>query len=99
MIGSILLVPFAYLKLCGYKFQACLENNHWKIKLRYYINFLLYAVFGPVILALDLIPDFVYFWKNNFRSNLQKIIIERQKSSVTNDSIRQIVTMCNKYSE
>jgi hypothetical protein len=49
------------------------------------------------LLFLNILSDFYYFWANNFRSNLKKIIIERKKSSLTNDSIRQINDYCVKY--
>lgn len=34
---------------------------------------------------------------NNFRSNLKKIIIERKKSTLTNQSIRNVRDYANKY--
>jgi len=54
-------------------------------------------VAGLPLLFLNIFSDFYYFWANNFRSNLKKIIIERKKSSLTNDSIRQINDYCVKY--
>ena len=35
---------------------------------------------GPVILVLDTIADFYYFWINNFRTDLKVIIITREAS-------------------
>ena len=58
-----------------------------------------FFVFGPVILGFDLLFDLLYFWKNNFRESedLKQIIIIKEKSIVTNKSIRQILQMCVKY--
>jgi predicted RecB family endonuclease len=61
--------------------------------------FLGFAVFGLPILVLALFADFYYFWQNNFRSNLKKIIIEKTKSTLSSTSIKDIVNLCNKYAE
>jgi hypothetical protein len=66
------------------------------MKLAYFIGF---AAVGMPILALNLFADFYYFWQNNFRSNLKKIIIEKTKSTLSSTSIKDIVNLCNKYAE
>jgi len=50
------------------------------------------------LLLLNILSDFNYFWRNNFRSNLKKIIIGRNKSSLSILSIRQIKDYCMRYS-
>lgn len=52
------------------------------------VKLMIFLVFGIPILLINQFTDFYYFWANNFRSNLKLIIIERQKSSLTNDSVR-----------
>jgi len=64
-----------------------------------FARFLGYAAFGVPILLLNLFADFYYFWQNNFRSNLKKIIIEKTKSTLSSTSIKDIVNLCNKYAE
>ena len=45
------------------------------------------------------LSDCLYFWINNFRSsNLKKIVIEIKPSSITNQSLKQISLLCDKYS-
>ena len=43
---------------------------------------------GFPFMALGMGTDLYYFWKNNFRSNLKKIIIAKKDSSLTNESTR-----------
>jgi hypothetical protein len=66
------------------------------IKLAICIGF---VILGIPSLSLNLISDFFYFWANNFRSNLKKIIIEKTKSSLGHDSVREIKMQCAKYGE
>jgi hypothetical protein len=60
---------------------------------------LLYMALGIPILVLDMGSDFFYFWANNFRSNLKTIIIVKEKSNITNVSIRSLAQFCNRYNE
>ena len=98
MIGCLLLIPFAYFKSIQVKLQKCFGNEPWKEKLVIWLKLFGFIVLGIPILSLTIMGDFYYFWKNNFRSNLKKIIIERSKSSITNESIRLIVMQCSRYS-
>lgn len=65
------------------------------MKLIYLIGFL---ILGIPSLTLNLISDFFYFWANNFRSNLRKIVIEKDDSTLNHDSVREIKMQCSKYS-
>jgi len=58
-----------------------------------------FVVLGLIGLVFSLFSDLYYFWKNNFRSNLKKIIIERQRSTLTNNTIRELKMVCSKYSD
>ena len=53
------------------------------------MNVFIFIPFGPAILFFDFIADLYYFWLNNFRVNLKKIIIEREKTTVTHYSIKE----------
>jgi hypothetical protein len=99
LIGSVLFLPFAYIKSCAIKFKMVLSGSDTKdmgIKLAICIGF---VILGIPSLSLNLISDFFYFWANNFRSNLKKIIIEKTKSSLGHDSVREIKMQCAKYGE
>lgn len=41
--------------------------------------------------------DCYYFWKNAFRTQLKKIVIDRQESTLTMASMRRIEYLCQKY--
>jgi len=97
LISSLILIPFAYLKSLINKFQMFMKASDVKEKGICLTNFLMFGALGLPLLAANLITDFIYFWKNNFRSNLKKIIIERPRSSLSSLSIRQIKDYCNRY--
>lgn len=74
-IGSIVMMPFAFLKAVinkSHKFMKATTMNEKGIAMAHLFIFL---VFGMPFLILGMATDFYYFWKNNFRSNLKKIII------------------------
>ena len=50
-----------------------------------------FIIFGFITLLLDLFTDCYYFWLNNFRTNLKKIVVESDKSNITIDSFNQII--------
>ena len=54
-------------------------------------------MFGPLVLLLDLLADTYYFWKNNFRSDLQKIIVNEPKSHLKHSSVKEILLFSAKY--
>lgn len=97
MIGSVILIPFAYLKTLLIKLQGFFKAVTLKEKIVEGSICLGYIVTGMPLMFINIFSDFYYFWANNFRTNLKKIIIERKKSSLTNDSIRQINDYCVKY--
>ena len=63
------------------------------------LNFGLFVPFGIPILIFDTIADLVYFWKNNFRTDLQKIIIQRENSTISHKSLREIMNICQQFSD
>jgi len=58
---------------------------------------MLFTVLGIPFLLLGMATDFYYFWKNNFRTNLKKIIIQKAVSSLTNESTRTMKLLTFKY--
>ena len=48
-------------------------------------------------MLLTLIGDGYYFWENSFRTKLKKIVIEREPSNITIESIKRIIFLCRKY--
>jgi len=77
LICSILLSPFAYIRSLGIKFGRISRASTFGETLKALLEFLVFFVFGVVLLVMNYVSDFYYFWANNFRSNLKKIIIER----------------------
>jgi len=58
-----------------------------------------FILFGPLILEFDFIADCIYFWKNNFRTELKEIIIPKDKSLISHKSIREFLSIGDKYIE
>ena len=63
------------------------------------MNNLLFLPFGLPILCLDFLVDLMYFWRNNFRTDLQEIIIPKDKSYVSHASIKELLAVGEKYIE
>jgi hypothetical protein len=77
IIGSVIMIPLAYLKGILVKVNHALRSIRKVDKIKNWSKFFFYIVFGIPILILNLLTDFYYFWRNNFRSNLNKIIITK----------------------
>lgn len=99
LAGSIVMTPFAFVKSLIFKFQQVMSARSTKEQALKMAMFIVYAALGLPILVLALFADFYYFWQNNFRSNLKKIIIEKTKSTLSSTSIKDIVNLSNKYAE
>jgi len=61
------------------------------------LNIGIFIPFGMPIMMMNLFADIMYFWKNNFRTDLQQIIILREKSTVSHKSIRELLNNCDKF--
>ena len=97
LVISVILMPFAWLVGIPDKIKALSNSNiDGKEKV---LNSVMFLFFGPLILILDLLADMFYFWVYNFRLDLHKIIIEKEQSSVTHRSLKEIINICTKYSE
>ena len=53
-------------------------------------NNLMFIPFGIPILIMDFLADMKYFWMNNFRTELDVIIIPKEKSLITHKSIKEV---------
>lgn len=95
---SIILMPFAYLKSLIYKLKQVFKPQSSPMEIaKNATHFLIFFVFGMPIMILTQIGDCYYFWENSFRTKLKKIVIEREPSNITIDSIKRIIFLCKKY--
>jgi len=83
---SLACIPFAWCVGIYDKFTSKSTNRDALDKIFNY----LFVVFGPLILFIDSCADSMYFWKNNFRTDLKKNIIVKDNSKLTHLSIRGI---------
>jgi hypothetical protein len=96
-VGSIIMMPFAYLKALvnkGHKFMKATTMNEKGMAIA---QLMVFTILGIPFLLLGMATDFYYFWKNNFRTNLKKIIIQKIDSSLTNESTRTMKLLTFKY--
>ena len=77
LVCSLLLVPLAWIVACVDKIKNNSNLNSMADKI---VNCFVFIPFGPIILLLDTFCDLIYFWKNNFREDLAKTIIVKEKS-------------------
>ena len=55
------------------------------------MNFGAFIFLGPLILLIDTMADIYYFWILMFKTKMQQIIIEREKSTINHRSLRQLM--------
>lgn len=77
LVLSILMVPIAYCRALAIKLSKISKAVTTTDLISSCIGAIFFAALGCPLLIIGLLSDFYYFWKNNFRSNLKKIIIER----------------------
>lgn len=65
------------------------------ILLTLYVIF--FGILGVPIMTLTLISDCVYFWINNFRFKLKKIVIDNEPSTISNQWIKKLKLLADKY--
>ena len=96
-VTSAVLLPFAYFKSLLYKLKQILKSQTTMEYAKSIAEVCSFLIFGLPVSLLTFITDCYYFWKNNFRDNLKKIVIEREPSTITNYSIHKIKKLCDKY--
>lgn len=97
LAGSILMLPFAYLKGLYVKINLALRSVKKADRIKNWSKFFIFLFLGILILVINLFTDFYYFWMNNFRDNLNKIIIHKITSKLTSSSIKMIKFSAQKY--
>ena len=87
---SVILIPFAYVKSIVFKLRALLTmKNSTQKNLREAIyGFVFFVLTGILMLLADVFADSYYFWKNNFRSDLKKIVVDTEKNNITIESFK-----------
>lgn len=96
MMVSLALIPFAYIIGIVDKIKTLQYQKDPRQKI---MNNLLFIPFGLIILLCDFMVDQMYFWKNNFRIKLQEIIIPKEKSFISHKSIKEVLSLGEKYIE
>lgn len=98
VLVSALLLPFAYLKSLVVKIRLIFRSSQTTYEMTVSaLNFLLFLLTGLPIMFMTSLVDCYYFWENNFREQLNKIVIENEPSTISSDSVKRILFLCNKY--
>lgn len=97
LAGSILMLPLAYVKGMYVKINLALRSVKKVDRVRNWSKFFFFVFLGIPILVINLFTDFYYFWKNNFRGNLNKIIITKITSKLTSESIKTLKFTAMRY--
>lgn len=87
IVVSLGLIPFAYIIGVLDKIKNLNKVENAKERL---FNNLMFIPFGIPILIFDFLADMRYFWMNNFRTDLDVIIIPKEKSLITHKSIKEV---------
>ena len=89
---SFALIPFAW--IIGIFDKLNVTNTNYTImdKIANYM----FIPFGPLILVLDVFSDLIYFWKNNFRTDLKQNIIVKDDSELIHESLRDMESHISK---
>lgn len=94
---SFIMLPLAYFKSMLFKIQGIFKAQSTTEQALRTLSFISFMFLGPALMILSFLVDCYYFWANNFRTQLKKIVIEREPSSINNTSIKQIQMLCSKY--
>ena len=80
-VVTLILTPLAYIKSIFFKIREMYSKD--KSKLIFFqesVRLVFFLLFGLLIMLFTLLADCYYFWINNFRTNLKKIVVETEKS-------------------
>lgn len=94
---SGLLIPFAFLKSLVLKIQLIFAARNSMEVFSKTVNLITFLFLGLPLMLLTFGMDCYYFWLNNFRSNLKKIVIENEPSKITMSWIKKIKMLSAKY--
>jgi hypothetical protein len=68
-----------------------------KSKTEKILNIGIFIPLGLPIMVLNSLMDIYYFWMNNFRTDLKKIIILQDESTVSHESIKDLLNTYDFY--
>jgi len=92
---SVILLPLAWIIGTIDKISnQSHERMYTKIR-----EIILFIFAGPFILVADIMADILYFWKYNFRSDLNRIVIAQEKSTIKNKTLREVSLRCFQFAE
>jgi hypothetical protein len=77
ILGSIALIPIAYLKSLFFKIQKLLISTQLKTCFFCIIALFVFVVFGIPLLFLTLVADVIYLIKFAFKKDLKKVVLDR----------------------
>ena len=98
VIISLVLLPFAFLQSLMRKLQQIFKAKTNLQQIGKIVYFITFTILGLPIMLLTFLADCWYFWEDNFRSKLKKIVIERDPSTINKNSIIKMKMLCEKYS-
>ena len=93
------MIPFAFVKGLYVKINLAIRSVKREDRVKNWSKFFVFAALGLAILIINLFTDFYYFWKNNFRGNLNKIIIHKITSKLTMESIKTMKFSAQRYND
>jgi len=99
LIASIAMIPFAYVKSIIFKIKALykIKDSNRNVLIKEFLYLSIFIFFGIFKLLITLLADSYYFWLNNFRTDLKKIVVENEKCKWTLDSFKKMITCCQTY--
>ena len=91
---SLMLIPIAFTKSIAFKIRAIysIKETSKKILIKEILSFTMFLFFGIFMLMITFIADCYYFWVNNFRTNLKKIVVDNEKSNLSLESFKKLVS-------
>ena len=96
VVVSLALIPLAW--IIGIVDKARMIGPDLN-KVSMVINLGFFIPLGLPILMLDTVADLIYFWRNSFRTDLEKVIIKKEKSTITHRSLRELGLFALKFKE
>ena len=99
--ASLVFLPFAYIRAIYFKIRLIYNKKEYStmIILQESLSLFFFVLFGIFMLGSTLIADCYYFWKNNFRTTLKKIVVENEKSLISLESFKKMISFCQVYKD
>jgi hypothetical protein len=94
VVVSLVLLPTAFLQSVLRKLQQIFKAKTTIQQIMGILYFMSFCILGLPIMLLTFLADCWYFWEDNFRSDLKKIVIEKEPSTINKNSIMKIKMLC-----